>query len=105
MKTKRYFLALVLCASIGTIFANMYTPTEADATNANVSLEVLNEGRELYIDRCGKCHDLYQTSEYTKEKWAKIMNKMQKPAKITDEQKELIIKYINTNTKLETVVK
>ena len=99
MNSKKLFLAITFCVAFSYSFAAVYLPTEADAKKANVKLEVLTQGRELYMNRCGTCHVLHQPSEYTKEKWVKVLDKMQKPAKITDEQKELIKNYVNTNAK------
>ena len=99
MNFKRFFLATTFSVAYTISFAALYTPTEADAKNANVKLEDLMQGRELYKTHCGSCHALHLPSEFTKDKWVKVLNKMQKPGKITDEQKQIILNFINTNAK------
>ncbi len=82
-------LGLFGCATV------LYVPTEADAQSQSVSLDTLIAGRELYMNRCGSCHNLYLPTQYSKQEWTQILDKMQKPAKIDTTQKELIKKYIN----------
>jgi hypothetical protein len=77
----------------------LYVPTENDATNHNVSLNTLKKGRELYMNKCSSCHNLYLPTKYTNQKWLLIIGKMQKRAKIDSSQKDLIMKYICICTK------
>ena len=92
-----FFVLFFLATS--TAFAALYVPTQEDAAAQNINLEYLNQGRFLYIKTCSSCHTLHLTSEYTKMQWALSMNKMQKRAKITDEQKEMIFRYLLTKAK------
>ncbi len=92
-----FFVFFTLAAL--TSFTAPYLPTKEDAAAQNVNLEYLNQGRLLYIKTCSSCHALHLTSEYTKMQWALSMNKMQKRAKITDEQKEMIFRYLITKAK------
>lgn len=94
-------IIFVLSATIGLIscVSALYLPTQNDAVSQNTPLEKLKQGRELYIKRCGSCHNLYLPSSYTSKAWKPIMDKMQKPARIVDSQKELIIAYLETNCK------
>jgi hypothetical protein len=86
-------LVLISCASA------LYIPTSKDALAQNTSLEKLQQGRALYINRCGSCHNLYLPSSYTGKAWKPIMDKMQKRAQIDDSQKELINNYLGTTAK------
>src|SRR5207237_817539 len=54
-------------------------------------------GRRIYVTRCAKCHKFYSPASYSDQEWAKWMKKMQKKAKLTDEQEALLASYINTN--------
>ena len=92
-----FFLLCILTSSIS--FAVLYVPTTADAAAQNVNLDYLNQGRLLYTKTCSSCHTIHLPSEYTKMQWALTMNKMQKRAKITDEQKEMIFRYLITKAK------
>jgi len=94
-------IIFVLSAAIGLIscVSALYIPSQSDALSQNTSLEKLQQGRELYINRCGSCHNLYLPSSYTSKSWKPIMDKMQKPARIDDSQKELIAAYLETSCK------
>lgn len=58
-----------------------------------------NHGKELYENRCGKCHKLFTPSDYTVTKWPGILNRMQNKAKITDDQKAQVFAYLSTGAK------
>ena len=57
------------------------------------------DGRNLYGNSCGNCHDLYNPTDYSKEKWVPIMNRMQKKARITDAETLAIYNYLVSQTK------
>lgn len=52
------------------------------------------EGRELYMSKCGGCHQLFDPNSYTKGEWSKIMFAMQEKSKIDDQQKNEIFNWI-----------
>ncbi len=54
----------------------------------------LAEGKMLYENNCAKCHQLYDAKSFSKEQWTPIMLKMQKKAKISDEEREKIYAYL-----------
>lgn len=83
---------------IGCVSA-LYLPTQTDADAQHVSLQTLQDGRTLYQQRCASCHNLYLPSAYTKRDWAPILDRMQKPARITDAQKALIAGYLEADAK------
>jgi hypothetical protein len=95
-KTKLLILTAVILSACA---ASLYMPTEQDAQKYNVSLENLQKGRKLYINSCASCHNLHLPSAYTRQEWWKHLDKMQQRAKINDAQKELIAKYLETNSK------
>lgn len=95
---KLLFVGLFLLSISGCV-ASLYLPTVEDAQKNNTTVDTLTLGRELYINRCSNCHNLYQPSSYTKEEWKKIIDAMQKRAKINDKQKESIYTYVQINAK------
>lgn len=55
----------------------------------------INAGKELYGMKCKKCHRLHKPDEYTQEKWEnKVLPKMSKKAKLTDDQLKSIETYL-----------
>ena len=54
----------------------------------------LAEGKSLYENNCGKCHQLYEPNSYSKENWIPILKSMQIKAEITDAEREKIYNYL-----------
>jgi len=52
--------------------------------------------RNLYINRCSKCHKLYQPSNYSDQKWQRWMAKMGRKAKLQPQQQVAVSNYIET---------
>jgi len=72
----------------------LYIPSESQQT-ASANLSQLQEGRKLYIQKCGSCHTLYLPEKYTKLQWQQSLDKMQLKASIDNHQKEQILKYLS----------
>lgn len=94
MSSKKSITLLVLCLFLISCAVTLYIPTEKDAIKYNTSLENLKQGRELYINKCGKCHTAFSPSKYTAQQWAPQVNRMQKRAKVSDIEKEMINQYL-----------
>jgi hypothetical protein len=54
----------------------------------------LAEGKALFVNNCGKCHNLYDAKDFNAEQWKPIMLRMQQEAKISDEEREKIYAYL-----------
>ena len=52
------------------------------------------QGRKLYVNHCGGCHNLYLPKEYNADQWKKNIDEMQEKAKISDKEKQLIYQYL-----------
>lgn len=74
----------------------LYTPTENTTT---ISAVDLNKGRNLYVNSCASCHQLYAPSKFSEKEWEANLNRMQPKAKITDTEKQLIYQYITNEPK------
>lgn len=64
-----------------------------------IKLASTYDGRNLYGNNCGNCHELYAPADYSKEKWVPIMQRMQKKARTTDAETLAIYNYLITQTK------
>ena len=62
-----------------------------------ITTETLAEGKNLYGMNCAKCHKLYDSKDFTAEEWTPIVMRMQKKARISDEQREKIYAYLTTS--------
>jgi Dihaem cytochrome c len=99
MHSKLTISISVICITLISCATALYVPTNNDAIKNNVPLETLVQGRDLYVNKCGSCHNLHLPSQYTNQQWHPILIKMQIKAKLSDSQMKLISRYIETNTK------
>jgi hypothetical protein len=96
-KTKWFFLILILGISIScsksSTTGSLYTPTSADVT-ATTTLEELLQGRTLYINNCGACHNLYSPDDYSVSGWKSVMSNMAPKTSMNTSQVTLVTKYV-----------
>jgi cytochrome c5 len=60
----------------------------------------IQAGKDLYSLKCQKCHRLHKPDEFTQDKWEnKVLPKMSKKAKLTDDQLKSIETYLFANCK------
>ena len=62
------------------------------------------EGRNLFMSKCGGCHQLFDPNSHTEDEWNKIMLAMQQKSKINDQQKIEIISWILETKKAEELM-
>ena len=89
MKIQIVSIVFVAC-TIYSCRPTLYLPREADV----VKREKLLAGRRLYVRHCSSCHNLHFPKEYDGVGWEIQLDEMQKRAKITDNEKELIYDYL-----------
>lgn len=63
---------------------------------ADMNMNQLQTGFELYATKCGGCHNLYKPSEFTKEQWVELMPEMAGKALLNKDEESLVLKYILT---------
>ncbi|MFM7017128.1 MAG: hypothetical protein ACKOX3_12465 [Bacteroidota bacterium] len=85
---KKYF-SIAFLFTLMACQSKLYMPLKEDRNYTQ-----LMSGRNLYIQRCGSCHNLYLPKDYTSEKWLAIIQQMQVRAKINEEEKSLITQYL-----------
>lgn len=79
----------------------LFYPTSKDVERARHlwhdadSLQLVT-GRQLYIDRCGTCHYLYRPHQFTPEEWKHNIDEYADEAKLTPQEKQLILRYLIT---------
>lgn len=111
MKTKITIGLFTLAIAYGCTAKKAVVPTLPDVKDASVvtvtgpvepleklaiTPEVLAEGKSLYGMNCAKCHKLFEPNTFNAEEWTPIVMRMQKKAKISDEQREKIYAYLTT---------
>ncbi|MBS1510860.1 MAG: hypothetical protein JST86_08475 [Bacteroidetes bacterium] len=83
--------------------ANATTPSTPAGTrspaDANVTKSPEMMGQSTYNAKCGKCHGLKVTTDYTAERWVSIMQVMATKAHLDDTEKENVLAYVKANSK------
>jgi cytochrome c5 len=54
----------------------------------------LAEGRELFVTRCNRCHDLPDRRAYDEQRWPRILDTMGPRAKLDRRQHQLVLRFI-----------
>ncbi|RZJ33151.1 MAG: c-type cytochrome [Flavobacterium sp.] len=62
--------------------------------SAAPSPESVAKGKELYNNNCGKCHKLFDTKEFSAQDWEPILKRMQRKARLTDEDMVFVHDYV-----------
>jgi hypothetical protein len=90
---KRILLIIVMICS-GRVFAQDRT---------GIMLDSLLEGRKIYADHCGSCHNLYLPERFNATEWDKNVAEMQEKGKITNTQKTKILYYLKIKQSCEAL--
>jgi cytochrome c5 len=61
------------------------------------SPEMLGQG--TYNAKCGRCHGLKVTTDYTSDRWVSIMQAMAPKAHLDATEKENVLAYVRANSK------
>lgn len=81
--------------------ASSSTPTfDNKNNNSDVRIPVSMElGKSTFVGKCGKCHELKQAGNYTKDQWTNILKVMTVKAKLTPEETDAVSAYLMANAK------
>lgn len=99
MKPASLRAAMWVLAAILGCGGGLREPTAADASLAakrwpGTTLALLNEGRTLYVRRCGTCHALYAPTELAEPEWRESIAEMRERAHVQPREEDLILKYL-----------
>lgn len=90
----------LLCFS-GACAAAIPHPTSADQARGSaqfpeLTLADLQQGRKLYVSRCGSCHVLKHPNEVPTDQWPGEVTKMRtnNGVKLSDAEAEAIVRYL-----------
>jgi cytochrome c5 len=80
------------------------TNTEAGSQAAKTTkepgqLSPEQKGQSTYSAKCGQCHGLKVTTDYTVDRWITVMQVMAVKARLSDEEKENVLAYVKLNAK------
>src|SRR5262245_41955193 len=69
------------------------TAGAADLSPGHLSPNEVAAARRINLTKCGKCHKLYQPTDYSIADWDKWMAKMAKKSKLKPQQTSLLNQY------------
>jgi len=103
-KIRKY--AMICLFTLAGCSDTLHLPTEHDLALApvngnNMDIESLDNGYNLYVNKCGSCHYLYRPTRFSEEKWKMEVPKMAGKAKLSQEQQELVLQYLLTMREAE----
>ncbi len=75
------------------------TAFNAEEYLAKYDASQIEEGKNIYMANCNKCHGYKQPETKPAEKWPKTIEKMGNKAKLTQDQKNLVLAYVVANAK------
>ncbi len=80
--------------------ANNLSKTQTFQTQPGTNADAMKAGKDLYELKCQKCHRLHSPDEFTQDKWQnKVLPKMSKKAKLTDDELKSVETYLFANCK------
>jgi hypothetical protein len=88
------FIVISGCTKNNPDTSSLYIPTSADVT-LNATLSELQQGRDLYINNCGRCHNLYSPDNYSPSQWKVVMNSMTPRTSLSNAEIQLVTKYVS----------
>jgi hypothetical protein len=89
-------IIIILVLTLVSCTTKLYIPSEANVNKREAaSLAELQQGKEIFSNKCGRCHKLPKPEKHMPEEWTKILEKMAPKAKLTPDQKALVFKYVS----------
>jgi hypothetical protein len=89
-------IALILILAFVSCTTKLYVPSEANVNKRETaSLSELQQGKEIFANKCGRCHKLPKPEKRQPQEWTKVLEKMAPKARLTSDQKALVFKYIS----------
>lgn len=76
--------------------AKTLTPS---ATTQTPEVMAQIEGQKTFNAKCGRCHGLKVTTDYTDVRWVQIMQVMATKANLTATEKDNVLAYVRANCK------
>jgi|CXWL01.1.fsa_nt_gi hypothetical protein len=59
----------------------------------------MDQGKTVFTTKCGKCHALKNTGDYTPAQWDNILKAMSPRARLSSDEEKRLVMYIKANAK------
>lgn len=86
-------LSITLFCSLLVII--LLSACSGSSNNSTAGTTKFPDGKDLYVSKCTACHKAYEPQLHTKDEWQKILDEMGGKAKLTDNEKQLILDYLS----------
>ncbi len=90
---------IFLIVGITTIFVACSPKTTTKSVVETTSTDPMVMGKSLYVSRCSKCHELPKVGDFTTTKWTGIVDWMAPKARLSAQEKQLVLNYVQANAK------
>jgi hypothetical protein len=91
---RKYLIYLFLVL----LFSGCMDSTKVAPKIASLGLQenssLLEEGREVYLNSCTKCHNAVRITRYSRQQWQVVLPEMIKETKLTILQEKAVTAYI-----------
>ena len=84
-------------ASSDNIIISNKTNTETKTSVSNP--ELASAGQTIYTNRCGRCHGLKKTENYTSPQWDNILKTMIPKARLNEQETKEVTAYVMEHSK------
>jgi len=78
---------------------NIIISNKTNAETKTPTSESASAGQTVYTSRCGRCHGLKKTENYTAQQWDNILKSMIPKAKLNDDEAKQVTAYVMANAK------
>ncbi|WHF50627.1 cytochrome C [Chryseobacterium gotjawalense] len=85
---------LLIAAFMAAGLMGSCSPKSAVTGTKVMTVEYLAQGKVVFDNSCGKCHDLPNPTAHSAQNWVGIMNSMAPKAKLNDAQHQMVYDYI-----------
>jgi mono/diheme cytochrome c family protein len=69
-------------------------PEVKPAETARINMALLERGKKIFENRCGRCHALKQPVDLEQQKWVGVMERMAPKAQLDETQKAEVLAYV-----------
>ena len=84
-----FIFTLIACKSSKTV----------SSASQSTTIDPMVNGKSLYMTKCSKCHELPKVEDFTAQKWTGIVDWMAPKAKLTKEEKAMVLEYVHAMAK------
>lgn len=96
-------LAVLLggCAGAGALEPDARDARWAEGRWPGTTVASLQGGRTLFVSKCGACHQLPDPGVKTPDEWASVIGEMAPRAKLSDDDRESVLRYLSAASERE----